>query len=184
MEGSGRGLREECSKHWRKGRKNSLGRRERSKPYKGQLARVGWVGRGQKAEERLSLLSCLCPQLSTQLCPSMPPFFPHPLCFHSAPAYRELTLPGSWLGVNGDRDIPFPGLLGMAAVGEVERCKMRRFRCSGAVWWSCPGGSDGSVEHEGCREGCARMERTFMMVQKSKAASWTDVKRSSPLAVL
>lgn len=125
--------REEWSKHWRNGRKNSLGRRERLKPYKGQLARVGWVGK--RSEGRRATVTAqlpLCPQLFTQLCSSMLPFFPHPLCFHYVPAYRVLSLLGSWLGANGNRDIPFPCLPWNGCIGEAERYKMRKFRCSGA----------------------------------------------------
>lgn len=35
-------------KHLRTGTKDTLGRRERLKPYKGQLARVRWVVKGSK----------------------------------------------------------------------------------------------------------------------------------------
>lgn len=124
--------REEWRKHWRKWG-NSLGRRERLKPYKRQLARVGWVGkRSEGRRVTVTVELPLCPQLSTQLCFSVLPFFPHPLCFHSAPAYWVLTLLGSQLGVNGYGDIPFPHLPWNGCVGEAERCKMRRFWCSGA----------------------------------------------------
>lgn len=125
--------REEWRKHWRKGGGNSLGRRERLKPYKRQLTRVGWVGkRSEGRRVTVTVELPLCPQLSTQLCFSVLPFFPHPLCFHSAPAYRVLTLLGSQLGVNGYGDIPFPHLPWNGCIGEAERCKMRRFWCSGA----------------------------------------------------
>lgn len=103
--------REECSKHLRKGRKNSLGRRGRSKPYKGQLARVGRVGK--RSEGRRATVTAQLPPpsaLHTALLLSAP-FLSPPLVFS-----LSTRLLGAYGQARGNRDIPFPCLLGMAAL--------------------------------------------------------------------